>query len=75
MFKFSSKVATIIAMSYAKWLKDKLIPNLQTKSVLVIDNATYHNAQLNPVPTSSARKHDQTEWLIKNNISFGRNVL
>jgi hypothetical protein len=29
--------------NYQKWLTEKLIPNLPPKSVLVVDNAPYHN--------------------------------
>jgi hypothetical protein len=30
-----------------EWLKERLIPNLPPNYTLVIDNAPYHNAQLN----------------------------
>jgi hypothetical protein len=60
---------------YTKWLKQKLIPNLLPKSILITDNTPYHNVQLNLAPTSSARKHSFIEWLSKNNISFERNML
>lgn len=42
--------------NYEKWIKDQLIPNLKPNSVLVIDNAPYHNKQVNPAPTSSWKK-------------------
>jgi predicted O-methyltransferase YrrM len=42
--------------NYKKWLHEKLIPNLESKSVIVVDNASYHNVQLNQHPTSNARK-------------------
>ena len=29
--------------NYMKWLQEKLIPNLESKSVIVVDNASYHN--------------------------------
>ncbi|CAF4956641.1 unnamed protein product [Pieris macdunnoughi] len=31
------------ADNYQKWIKEKLLPNLPPQSVLVIDNASYHN--------------------------------
>jgi hypothetical protein len=37
--------------TYEKWLRQKLIPNFPN-SVSIIDNAPYHNKQVNPTPTS-----------------------
>lgn len=31
--------------NYSKWLEDKLMPNLKLKSMLLIDNESYHNVQ------------------------------
>jgi len=42
--------------NYKKWLQETLIPNLESKSVIVVDNASYHNVQLNRHPTSNAKK-------------------
>lgn len=61
--------------NYNKWLREKLIPNLPEKSVLVIDNASYHNKQINPAPTSSTKKCDMISWLHKNNVPFGDKML
>jgi hypothetical protein len=36
-----------------RWLKEKLIPNLEPNSVLMIDNAPYHNMQKDKAPTSN----------------------
>ncbi|KAG8228629.1 hypothetical protein J437_LFUL008280 [Ladona fulva] len=43
--------------------KNQLIPNLPPKSVVVIDNAPYHNVQLNRPPSSNAKKDTMKEWL------------
>jgi len=43
-------------VNYKNWLQEKLIPNLESKSVTVVENASYHNVQLNRNPTSNARK-------------------
>lgn len=61
--------------NYEKWLKEKLIPNLPPKTVLVIDNASYHNKQLNPAPTSSSKKADLMQWLLNHNIPFDEKML
>lgn len=61
--------------NYSKWLFDKLIPNLPPRSVLVMDNASYHNMQYDKAPTSSSRKHVLQEWLTKKNIPYSPNML
>jgi len=54
--------------NYKKWLQEKFIPNLECKSVIVVDNASYHNVQLNRHPTSNARKGETPFWLDKHGI-------
>lgn len=61
--------------NYKRWLKDQLIPNLPEKSVLVIDNASYHNVQLNPSPTSNTKKADMIRWLIRNDVQCNEKML
>lgn len=61
--------------NYEKWLTEKLIPNLPMNSVVVIDNASYHNKQVNPAPTSSTKKADMMSWLKERNINFGEKML
>lgn len=56
------------ADNYENWLKNKLIPNLPSHSVLVIDNAPYHNKKLRKVPNSTSRKAEMIEWLKSRNI-------
>lgn len=52
--------------NYEKWIKERLIPNLPPKSVLVIDNAPYHNVVLNKAPTASSRRDIMISWLKQN---------
>lgn len=54
--------------NYLKWLNEKLIPNLEKNSVLVIDNASYHNVSILKCPTSSWRKGAMQQWLSERNI-------
>lgn len=42
--------------NYSKWVTTSLIPNLPPKSVIVIDNASYHNVLEEPVPSTKNRK-------------------
>jgi hypothetical protein len=45
--------------NYTCWLKEKLIPNLEPNSVLVTDNAPYHNIQKNKAPTSNQKGNNE----------------
>jgi len=60
--------------NYKKWLQDWLIPNLESKSVIVVDNASYHNVQLNRHPTSNARKDEILFWLNKHGIRYSADM-
>lgn len=54
--------------NYEKWLRTQLIPNIPPKSVLVVDNASYHNKQYDPAPSSNARKSEMLGWLREKGI-------
>jgi hypothetical protein len=61
-------------MNYKKWLQEKLIPNLESKSFIVFDNASYHNVQLNRHPTSIAKKDEMLFWLDKHGIWYSSDM-
>jgi transposase len=61
--------------NYQKWLTEKLIPNLEPRSVVIIDNASYHNKLVNPAPTSNSKKADMIQWLTRKDIPFSSNML
>ena len=42
--------------NYEKWVREKLVSNLRPNSVVVLDNAPYHNVALNRAPNSNARR-------------------
>ncbi|XP_045167719.2 uncharacterized protein LOC123531006 [Mercenaria mercenaria] len=58
-----------------KLLTKQLIPNLLANSVVVIDNAPYHNVQENRCPSQSTLKAEVKNWLRRNNIRFDDNML
>ena len=60
---------------FFKWVKEKLIPHLPPKSVLIIDNAPYHNLQVDKCPTQASRKADIQAWLTRQQIPFGATLL
>jgi len=51
--------------NYMKWFQENLIQNLESKSVTVVDKASYDNVRLNRHPTSNARKGEMLFWVGK----------
>lgn len=60
--------------NYLKWLKQQLIPNLPPNSVVVVDNASYHNTTVDKNITSSTKKNEMQQWLNEKNIPFRGNM-
>lgn len=56
--------------NYEKWLNEKLWPNLPEKSVIVMDNASYHNTRSSKIPTSNSCKAEIQNCLTHNSIPF-----
>lgn len=46
------------------------MPNLEPRSVLVVDNASYHNVQVDKAPTSKSKKQEMKNWLSNHNIPY-----
>lgn len=53
--------------NYVKWLNEKLLPNLPDRSVIVLDNALYHNTRAEKLPMMQ-------EWLTSKGIHFDSNL-
>lgn len=54
---------------FTKWFREKLLPNIPKNSLIIMDNAAYHNvlsAHSSPTPTS--KKETIRAWLEQNNI-------
>lgn len=58
------------AENFFKWADEKVIPNLPPNSVVIIDNAPYHNKLKDPPPTSANRKQEIYDWLSDKVFSF-----
>ena len=61
---------------FQKWFSEKLIPNIPDKSLIIMDNASYHNT-LSPCspPTPTCSKERIWNWLIENQIPCEANSL
>lgn len=61
--------------NFVTWTKTQLIPNLPQNSVVVIDNASFHNVQVNKAPNSNSKKADMTKWLDEHEIEYDSSLL
>lgn len=61
---------------FAKWFAERLVPNIPTNSLIVMDNASYHNV-LSPhsVPTPLCSKTRIRTWLEDNGIACREDCL
>jgi transposase len=56
---------------FSKWFKDQLLPNIPDKSIIILDNAVYHNVlaeEAFPKPTHTVQRLQ--DWLRHNNIPW-----
>jgi transposase len=61
--------------NYRRWAETQLIPNLEMNSVIVLDNASYHNKLDERTPNANNNKAQMKEWLTKRNIKFHEKAL
>jgi transposase len=61
---------------FAKWFEERLVPNIPTNSLIVMDNASYHNV-LSPhsAPTPLCSKKRIRTWLEDNGIACREDCL
>ena len=61
---------------FAKWFEQKLLANLSEPSLIILDNASYHNVlSENSAPTESCTKERIRYWLAKNHIPVPEDCL
>ena len=61
--------------NYEKWMKEKVIPNLPPNSVIILDNASYHNVAVDKASTSTSTKTKMMDWLTERKIPFSHRML
>jgi transposase len=54
--------------NFQKWFQELLVPHIPAKSLIIMDNAPYHNVYVEGAfyPTTSTRKKDLQSWLLAN---------
>jgi len=61
---------------FQKWFSEKLIPNIPDNSLIIMDNASYHNTlSLCSPPTANCTKDRIWNWLIENQIPCEKDSL
>ena len=55
---------------FLEWMREQLLPRLEEPSVIILDNASYHNKQKDKPPTASDKKEDIKAWLDRHDISY-----
>ncbi len=54
---------------FAQWFEEQLLVNIPKKSLIIMDNASYHNVlSAHSAPTGACKKERIRYWLEKNNI-------
>ncbi|XP_023725475.1 uncharacterized protein LOC111874314 [Cryptotermes secundus] len=61
--------------NFEKWILEKLIPNLPPRTVIVTDNASYHNIEVTRGPTSNNKVSEMKQWLAERNILYPASAL
>jgi len=61
---------------FTKWFKEKLLPNISKNSLIIMDNASYHNIlSVHSAPTAQCKKEKIRSWLEQNNIPLSDDCL
>ena len=58
-----------------EWFRERSIPNLPATSVIVLDNAKYHNSVVEKIPTKSSTKKDMIQYLGSHEIPYDKKLL
>ena len=62
--------------NFTKWFINQLLPNIPDNSVIIMDNAPYHNMYAaDGVPALNSKKSDMQQWLSDNDVYFDKDFL
>ena len=61
--------------NFKKWITEKLMHNLKEKSIIIMDNASYHSMKSEKCPTTNTRKAEIQAWLRQYGIPFDEKLL
>lgn len=62
--------------NFSRWFTEQLLPNIPENSIIIMDNASYHNTvEANSFPKSNSAKEDLRKWLDDKEIPWGQDLL
>jgi len=62
--------------NFSRWFKEQLLPNIPKHSIIIMDNASYHNAtEETSFPKSTSAKEDIRKWLDDKEVPWGQDLL
>lgn len=62
--------------NFSRWFSDQLLPNISENSIIIMDNASYHNlTEENSFPKANARKEKLRKWLDDKGVPWGEDLL
>ena len=62
--------------NFSTWFSDQLLPNIPSQSLIILDNASYHNVFLeDSSPTPQSRKSHLQDWLTRSSIPWTSDML
>lgn len=62
--------------NFSRWFEFQLLPNIPAESVVILDNAKYHNVIVeNSFPNSSSSKEQLRLWLTRNGYPWREDML
>jgi len=62
--------------NFSRWFKEQLLPNIPDRSIIIMDNASYHNAEAeSSFPRSNSSKEYLRKWLDDTEIPWGQDLL
>ena len=62
--------------NFSKWFKTQLLPNIEPESIVILDNAKYHNVlEDDAIPNKSSKKEQLRDWLSRNGYPWREDML
>jgi transposase len=62
--------------NFSRWFAEQLLPGIPENSIIIMDNASYHNAaEENSFPKSNSVKENLRKWLDDKEIPWGQDLL
>lgn len=62
--------------NFSKWFETQLLPNIPSRSLIILDNAKYHNVLEDGFfPSSSSTKEQLRSWLTRNGYAWREDML